>query len=247
MPASASSITVSPLFNYTTFVSNISTVAFNCTGAGSVLFWIVDGNAHYTQPVLQRGVRTLFLTAASGYVSSRLVIPTTAINNNTEVVCKVSDVTLTLSQYSPPQYLKLQGPLDAPYNFSVATSNTSNTTILFSWGAPFSLHVTDYQLDIFYYSLCCNISIYGCRTISSDPDCTYPRTCTSSINSYNDSSGTEGRLINTFNNGIPIQFTLVAVNGAGNGDIAIVYFVSAEVVATNVAGKFPPTNVVEGI
>eukprot|EP00731_Ephydatia_muelleri_P006797 Em0003g1045a len=62
----ASSITVSPQFNYTTFVSNISTVAFNCTGAGSVLFWIVDGNAHYTQPVLQRGIRTLLLTAASG-------------------------------------------------------------------------------------------------------------------------------------------------------------------------------------
>ncbi|KAL5502872.1 hypothetical protein EMCRGX_G009717 [Ephydatia muelleri] len=67
---SASSITVSPQFNYTTFVSNISTVAFNCTGAGSVLFWIVDGNAHYTQPVLQRGIRTLLLTAASGIIPS---------------------------------------------------------------------------------------------------------------------------------------------------------------------------------
>ena len=62
-------------------------------------------------------------------------------------------------------------------NFSVIVSNT---TFLLSWGAPFSLNVTD-SPDIFYYTLCTNITIYGCRTIPSDLDCHFPRTCTTSV------------------------------------------------------------------
>ena len=115
----------------------------------------------------------------------------------------------------------LSGPLDAPSNFSVNISNTSNTTFLLSWGAPFSLDVTD-SPDIFYYTLCANITIYGCKNISSDPDCTFPRTCTSSVYFTGPSlNGTNGRQNKTIMDyGDPIYFTFFAVNGAGNGNVS---------------------------
>ena len=116
------------------------------------------------------------------------------------------------------------GILAAPYNFSVAMSNT---TFVFSWGAPYSLDVTDCSPDIFYYTLCTNITIYGCRNISSDPDCTFPRTCTTSLD-FN------GLLINGSQNttiivhGGPIVFTLYAVNGAGNGNVTTASYFGTE-------------------
>ena len=111
------------------------------------------------------------------------------------------------------------GLLGAPYDFSVAMSNTSNTTFLLSWRAPLSLDVTD-SPDIFYYTLCANITIYGCRTISSDPDCTFPRTCMSSVDfthpSLNGTNGGQNKTIMDY--GDPIYFTFFAVNGAGSGE-----------------------------
>eukprot|EP00731_Ephydatia_muelleri_P002958 Em0001g2958a len=110
------------------------------------------------------------------------------------------------------------GPLDAPSNFSVNISNTSNTTFLLSWGAPFSLDVTD-SPDIFYYTLCTNITIYGCRTIPSDPDCIFNGTnqCNSSVDFTDHSlNGTIERQ-NTTMDYDSIYFTFFAVNGAGNG------------------------------
>ena len=103
----------------------------------------------------------------------------------------------------------------------------SNTTFVFSWGAPYSLDVTDCSPDIFYYTLCTNITIYGCKHISSDPDCTFPRTCTTSLD-YN------GLLINGSQNttvivhGGPIKFTLYTVNGAGNGNVTTATYVGTE-------------------
>ena len=111
-------------------------------------------------------------------------------------------------------YTLLLGPLDAPYNFSVAMSNTS---FILSWGAPFSLHVTG-SADIFNYTLCTNITIYGCKTIPSDPDCTFPRTCTSSVDFTDPSlNGTNKTIMDYGDN---IVFTFFAINGAGNGTLA---------------------------
>ena len=121
--------------------------------------------------------------------------------------------------------LLISGILAAPYNFSVAMSNT---TFVFSWGAPYSLDVTDCSPDIFYYTLCTNITIYGCRNISSDPHCTFPRTCTTSLD-YN------GPLINGFQNittfeygGSILEFTFYAVNGAGNGNVTTTAYVGTQ-------------------
>ena len=111
-------------------------------------------------------------------------------------------------------YTLLLGPLDAPYNFSVAMSNTLNL----SWGAPFSLHVTGYSTDIFNYTLCTNITIYGCKTIPSDPDCTFPRTCTSSVDFTDPSLNGTNKTIMDY--GDPILFKFFAINGAGNGIMA---------------------------
>ena len=107
------------------------------------------------------------------------------------------------------------GPLDAPYNFSVVVMSTSLTL---SWGALFSLHVTGYYLDIFNYTLCTNITIYGCKTIPSDPDCTFPRTCTSSVDFTDPSLNGTNKTIMDY--GDTIVFKFFAINGAGNGTVA---------------------------
>ncbi|KAL5517627.1 hypothetical protein EMCRGX_G003209 [Ephydatia muelleri] len=107
----------------------------------------------------------------------------------------------------------LISPLQPPTNFSVIVSNTSNTTFLLSWGAPFSLDVTD-SPDIYNYTLCTNITIYGCRNISSNPDCIFSGTnqCNSSVDFTDHSlNGTNGEQNDS------ILFTFFAVNGAGNG------------------------------
>eukprot|EP00731_Ephydatia_muelleri_P003012 Em0001g3012a len=106
-------------------------------------------------------------------------------------------------------------------------SNTSNATLILSWGAPFSLDVTD-SPDIFYYILCTNITIYGCRTIPSDPDCLFPRKCTLVIDITNSSliGADERQTKVNVSYGDHIQFTFFAVNGAGNGDVANFLFLN---------------------
>ena len=64
-------------------------------------------------------------------------------------------------------------------------------------------------------------TIHGCNTIPSDPECTFPRTCTSSVDFTVPYAN--GRLIKNktiVEYGYPILFTFFAINGAGNGDVA---------------------------
>ena len=156
-----------------------------------------------------------------------------ADNHSFNTVCYVSTYCPFPPQNLPSQHFNVQvclittvldhlsGPLGTPFDFSVNISNTSNTTFLLSWGAPFSLDVTD-SPDIFYYTLCTNITIYGCKNIPSDPDCTFPRTCTSSVDfiipSLNCTNGGRNKTIMDYGN--MIYFTFFAVNGAGNGATA---------------------------
>ena len=139
---------------------------------------------------------------------------TTDIHAHINCTLYLSDVNLLFYFIVP------SGLLGAPYDFSLSMSSSSNTTFLLSWGAPFSLDVTD-SPDIFYYTLCTNITIYGCKNISSDPDCTFPRTCTSSVDfthpSLNGTNGGQNKAIDG-DYGDPIYFTFFAVNGAGNGE-----------------------------
>ena len=111
--------------------------------------------------------------------------------------------------------LNTLGTLDAPHNFNVTGSNTSYTL---SWGAPFSLNVTDYSPDVFNYTLCTSIK---CMTMPSSLDCTYPRTCNSTVqlsnSSINGSNGRQNSTIMLLDDSGPIMFTFFAINGAGNG------------------------------
>ena len=118
------------------------------------------------------------------------------------------------------------GPLDAPYSFGASLCSTS--IFVLSWGAPFSLDVTDYSPDIFYYILCTNITIYECKAIYSDPDCIYPNTCTSFVNfTINDKNMDYGE---------PIEFTFFAVNGAGNGAVAKTTYNTSEMAHISKSG-----------
>ena len=123
----------------------------------------------------------------------------------------------------------LSGHFEAPSNFSVNISNTSNTTFLLSWGAPFSLDVTD-SPDISYYTLCANITIYGCKNISSHPDCTFPRRCTSSIDftdpSLNGTNGGQNKTIMDY--GDQIHFIFFADNRAAKATLT--YLIKIELV-----------------
>eukprot|EP00731_Ephydatia_muelleri_P003047 Em0001g3047a len=137
---------------------------FYCNGNGyengAFFGWFLNGTG-YGAKHAQRGITYVIDPPIGDRVSSRLFIPSNStINNGTEVKCKIIDSISSIANMSEPANLTLQGPLDAPSNLSVNLSNTSNTTFLLSWGAPFSLDVTD-TVQISYYTLCANITIYG--------------------------------------------------------------------------------------
>eukprot|EP00731_Ephydatia_muelleri_P003002 Em0001g3002a len=203
-----------PQGNYIVFQSPKPAI-FMCSGDGNIAVWTLNGNLTNGSGV----TITPYDPSLGAVVPSHLSIIPNANYNNTEVVCATISVPTLNIFWSSPTLLIIQGPLDAPSNFSVNISNTSNTTFLLSWGAPFSLNITDYHPNIFYYTLCSNIIIYGCRTVPSDPDCTFPRTCTSSVDfadpSLNGTNGGQNKTIMNYSD--PIHFTFFAVNGAGNG------------------------------
>eukprot|EP00731_Ephydatia_muelleri_P003116 Em0001g3116a len=219
------SIFLKPPGNYTVFQNDTPAIFYcygNGFGTGAVVSWSLNGNGYGT-PHAQMGITYVVDPPTGDTVSSHLIVPSNSTtNNNTQVVCRAADVTFSNVLTSLPANLTIQGPLDAPSNFSVNISNTSNTTFLLSWSAPFSLDVTD-SPDIFYYTLCTNITIYRCRTIPSDPDCHFPRTCTSSVDftdsSLNGTNGGQNKTIMDYDD--PIHFTFFAVNGAGNGTQAV--------------------------
>eukprot|EP00731_Ephydatia_muelleri_P002900 Em0001g2900a len=209
------SVILSPQGNYTVFQSPNPAV-FTCSGDGIIAVWTLNGTSSSVNGV----TITPYDPTLGAVVPSHLSIIPNANYNNTQVACAVVTYLPTLRfLLSSPTLLIIQGLLGAPYDFSVAMSNTSNTTFLLSWRAPLSLDVTD-SPDIFYYTLCANITIYGCRTISSDPDCTFPRTCMSSVDfthpSLNGTNGGQNKTIMDY--GDPIYFTFFAVNGAGSGE-----------------------------
>ena len=110
------------------------------------------------------------------------------------------------------------GPLNAPYAFDI---NVIDTTLILSWGAPFSLDVTD-SPEIFYYILCANFTLYGCRIIPSDSDCTFPSRCIYSVD-FAKSQIPEINKLETY----AIVLSLRAVNGAGNGTATIITYTSS--------------------
>ena len=89
--------------------------------------------------------------------------------------------------------------------------------------AYYSILYEQYWLssDVFYYTLCTDITIYGCKTIPCDPDCTFVRTCTSSVDftdpSLNGTNGGQNMTIMDY--GDPIHFIFFSVNGTGKWNV----------------------------
>ncbi|KAL5517645.1 hypothetical protein EMCRGX_G003232 [Ephydatia muelleri] len=157
------SIVLIPPGNYIVFQNDTPAIFYcyeNGFGTGAVVSWSLNGTGYGTQHA-QMGITYVVDPPTGDTASTHLIIPSNStINNNTQVDCRAADVTFSNVLTSLPANLTIQGPLDAPGTFSVNISNTSNTTFLLSWGAPFSLDVTD-SPDIFFYTPCTNITIYA--------------------------------------------------------------------------------------
>ena len=117
-----------------------------------------------------------------------------------------------------------------------------DATFVFSWGAPFSLNVTNYSSNVFYYVACTNVTMYGCRAIPSN--CAYPRVCTYAV----DFTEPQSQVSQMNRTKLPllkdqaIVFSLFAVNGAGNGTAATaMYLFSSAGIHTNGVHARPPT------
>ena len=108
MPSSGTTgyVVLIPQGNYTVFENNASAI-FYCSGDGYAVGWYLNGSG-YNAIHAQRGIRVV-PNAPTTVVSSTLYIPSNPINNNTEVFCKVIDVTFTNIQTSEPAYLTFQG------------------------------------------------------------------------------------------------------------------------------------------
>ena len=106
----AAGIFLSPSHDYTTFENNASTFAFNCSGNGTSLLWMVDGHTTGEAYVLSKDIQdTPFILSPDGLtVSSQLVVPTTKANNNITVICILQDQQLN-HQSSDPVKLIFQG------------------------------------------------------------------------------------------------------------------------------------------
>ena len=100
-------VVLSPQGNYTVFENNASAV-FYCSGDGSVIVWFLNRSG-YNAVHVQRGIRVVPATPTGNMVTSSLYIPSNSINNNTEVICKVIDISFTNIKTSEPANLTVQG------------------------------------------------------------------------------------------------------------------------------------------
>ena len=104
---SCNSPVIFPSNNITSFVGN-ETAVFNCTGNGSNIFWLVDGQSINAVVIQQRGVKAAQAQFNGSLIYSSLTISKTENNNGTEVKCLVIDYN-SITTVSAPVILTLQG------------------------------------------------------------------------------------------------------------------------------------------
>ena len=100
-------VVLSPQGNYTVFENNASAV-FCCSGDGYAVGWYLNRSG-YNAVHVKRGIRVVPSTPTGGVVASSLYIPSNSTNNNTEVICKVIDISFSNIQTSEPANLTIQG------------------------------------------------------------------------------------------------------------------------------------------
>ena len=222
----ADGIIILPSTDYTTFENNPSTFTFSCSGNGGRLYWTVDGYTTGTSYVQNKGIYpTPYVSPDGVTVSSQLIVPTTKANNIITVICTVEDASTGNHQSSDPVRLILQGILPPP---SQLTINSSNSTITLSWVAPPSLEVS-IPPTISHYILDNNVTNIP-KTISNPAVCKPAMPCISSpdINdpSFIINTGEQNTTILDYNG--TIEFTFLAVNGAGDGSATTYTYVPSK-------------------
>ncbi|KAL5469158.1 hypothetical protein EMCRGX_G030370 [Ephydatia muelleri] len=212
------SVVIAPSHDYTTFENNTSNCIFNCSGNGTSLLWTVDGQSTGSSYVLNKGIQyTPYIISQDGLtVSSQLIVPTTKANNNITVICIVLNSSLN-TQSSPPVKLYLQGILLAPQQFNMTVSNS---TASLSWVAPNSLQVST-PPQIYHYVLSNNLT-NSTKAFNNPTTCNPLAYCNYSLDLrdpffINVGSDVNGNTTLLDYNGA-VEFTLFAVNGAGNGN-----------------------------
>ena len=98
--------------NYTVFQSDAPAI-FYCNGSGyengAFFGWLLNGTI-YGSKHAQRGITYVIDPPIGDRVSSRLFIPSnSAINNGTEVKCKIIDSISSIANMSEPANLTIQG------------------------------------------------------------------------------------------------------------------------------------------
>ncbi|KAL5469155.1 hypothetical protein EMCRGX_G030367 [Ephydatia muelleri] len=229
------SVVISPPHGYTTFENNASTFTFNCSGNGTSLLWIVDGQSAGSSYVLNKGIRyTPFIASPDGLtVSSQFIVPTTKANNNITVICIVLDTSFNFKSSNPVK-LFLQGILAIPLEF---TMDFSNSTVSLSWVAPDSLHVST-PPTISHYVLSNNLT-NGTKIFNNPTTCNPLASCNYSLDLRDPFFTTDGNTTMLDYNGA-VEFTLLAVNGAGNGNAATFTYIMPRSIPTDVPNQTVP-------
>ena len=106
------SIDLVPPNNYTVFHNDNPAIFYcygNGFGIGAVVSWSLNGTGYGTEHA-QMGITYVIDPPTGDTVSSHLIIPSnSAINNNTQVVCRAADVTFSNVLTSLPANLTIQG------------------------------------------------------------------------------------------------------------------------------------------
>ena len=184
---------------YTGSLDNEASTTFQCdvTGADNVL-WGVDGIPASREDIVNRSITTtpaVTVDQATGRFTSTLSIPRNNANNQTTIIC-IADIFAFGETDIPsdPVFFQVQGLLDPPPNLALSEVNDQFMRTL-SWDKPFTLNITDVDPDISHYRVCYNIS-------ADVSQCT-------SVNQ------TEFTFLSV---GVPLLFTVSAVNVVGEGN-----------------------------
>ena len=108
-------------------------------------------------------------------------------------------------------YIYYAGTLDAPLEFRIDVNYTSRI-VLCQWTAPFSLTISK-SSGALQYVLCTNISGLQCKNFTVS--CQSRQLCSAALNDSTAIFNMSTRAI---------QFSLYAINGAGNGKTATFLF-----------------------
>ena len=197
-------VAITPSAGYNASLDPETSFSFQCdaTGANDIR-WIVDGLPSALQIIVDRRIfesTIMIVDLATGSLSRSISISRNVTNEHTTVICRADSFTPSVTIDSDPAIFQVQGLLEAPPNLILSQADDRCTRRL-SWDQPFSLDITDVNPDISHYKVCYSLSNVN------KPQCTY-------VNQ------TEFAFLNV---GIPLLFSVSAVNVVGEGNTSSIF------------------------